>query len=52
MSSAPQIVVGVGIYRAGAAPNIGYTHGSDGATPLLPRRNILMGLLRLSPLSV
>ena len=34
MSSGPQIVVGVSMYRAGAAPKVGYTNGSDEATPL------------------
>ena len=34
MSSGPQIVVGAGMYGAGAAPKVGYTNGSDGATPL------------------
>ena len=34
MSSTPLIVVGVGMYGDGAAPNVGYTNESDGATPL------------------
>ena len=34
ISSGPQTVVGAGIYRAGAAPKVGYLNGSDGATPL------------------
>ena len=34
MSSGPRTVVGVGMYGAGAAPKVGYTKGSDGATPL------------------
>ena len=34
MSSSPQTVVGVGIYGAGVASKVGYTNGSDGATPL------------------
>ena len=34
MSSGPRAVVGAGIYWAGAAPKVGYTNESDGATPL------------------
>ena len=34
MSSGPRTVVGVGIYRAGAASKVGYMNGSDSATPL------------------
>ena len=34
MSSGPQTVVGAGMYGAGAALKVGYTNGSDGATPL------------------
>ena len=34
MSSGPQTVVGAGMYGTGATPNVGYTNGSDGATPL------------------
>ena len=34
MSLGPRIVVGTGMYGAGAAPKVGYTNGSDGATPL------------------
>ena len=30
----PRTVVGVRIYRAGAAPKVGYTNESDGARPL------------------
>ena len=34
MSSGPRTVVGVGMYGAGEAPKVGYTNGSDSATPL------------------
>ena len=34
MSSGPLIVVNAGIYGAGATPKVGYTNGSDSATPL------------------
>ena len=34
MSSGPRTVVDAGMYRASAAPKVGYTNGSDGATPL------------------
>ena len=34
MSFGPRIVVGAGIYGAGAAPKVGCTNGSDDATPL------------------
>ena len=34
MSSGPRIVVDAGMYRARAAPKVGYTNGNDGATPL------------------
>ena len=34
MSSGPRTVVGVGIYGASAASKVGYTNGSDSATPL------------------
>ena len=34
MSSGPRTVVGVGMYGASEAPKVGYTNGSDGATPL------------------
>ena len=33
MSSSPWTVVGAGMYGAGADPKVGYTNGSDGATP-------------------
>ena len=33
MSSGPRTIVGAGIYRAGAAPNVGYPNESDGAVP-------------------
>ena len=33
MSSSPQTVVGARMYGAGVASNVGYTNGSDGATP-------------------
>ena len=36
MSSTPRIVVGAGMYGDGAAPNVGYTNESDGATPFFP----------------
>ena len=34
MSSSPRIVVGAGINGVGATLKVGYTNGSDGATPL------------------
>ena len=34
MSYTPRIVMGVGMYGVGVAPNVGYTNGSDGVTPL------------------
>ena len=34
MSSSPGTMVDVGMYGAGAALKVGYTNGSDGATPL------------------
>ena len=35
MSPSPRaMVVGVGTYEVGAAPKVGYTNGSDDATPL------------------
>ena len=34
MSSGPQTMVDVGMYRAGAASKVGYTNGNDGATPV------------------
>ena len=34
MSSSPRTVVGAGIYRVVSTPKVGYTNGSDGATPL------------------
>ena len=34
MSSSPRIVVGAGMYGAGAAPKVGYTNGSESSTPL------------------
>ena len=33
MSSGPQTAVGVGIYKAGTTPKVGYPNGSDGAAP-------------------
>ena len=51
MSFDPRLVVGAAIYGAGAAPKVGYTNGSDGATAPLPRGYIFKGLLRLSPIS-
>ena len=46
MSSCPRTVVGAGMYGAGVAPMVGYTNGSDGATPLC---HIFKGLIRLLP---
>ena len=34
MSSGPRTVVCAGMYGAGVAPKVGYTNGSDSATPL------------------
>ena len=34
MSSGPRTVVGAGMYGAGVTPKVGYTNGSDDATPL------------------
>ena len=34
MSSGPRTVVDAGMYRAGAAPKVGYKNENDGATPL------------------
>ena len=34
MSSGPRAVVGADMYGAGASPKVGYTNGSDSATPL------------------
>ena len=34
MSSSSRKVVDAGMYRASAAPKVGYTDGNDGATPL------------------
>ena len=34
MSSGPRIVVDASMYRAGAAPKVGYTNRNDGAMPL------------------
>ena len=34
MSLSPWTVVGAGMYGASATPKVGYTNGSDGATPL------------------
>ena len=34
MSLGPRTVMDAGMYRAGAAPKVGYTNGNDGAMPL------------------
>ena len=47
MSSDPRTVVGASMYGVGVAPKVGYTNGSDSATPLCH-----VGIFsRLSPLS-
>ena len=52
MSSGPRTVVGACMNEASAAPKVGYTNISDGATPLYHVGIFFRGLLRLSPLSV